>query len=109
METRHIKLGYEEAIFAKRQILSSEINSLNILKEIRAHQILRKKNAALKSKLKNSFSELRLKINLLTSTFPEEEKTPIKIESREIKKDKKHKEDIQSQLEEIKNKLARLQ
>ena len=43
METRHIKLDYEEALHAKKQILSTELNLLQTSKKIRNYKVLRKK------------------------------------------------------------------
>ena len=64
METRHVRLNYEEALFAKKQFLSSELNILHIIKKIKHYRILRKKEHTLKTKLKTSLKSLNTKINL---------------------------------------------
>ena len=43
MESRYIKIDYGEAVSAKKEILSSEINLLNIAKHIENYKQLRKK------------------------------------------------------------------
>ena len=107
METRHIKLDYEEALHAKKQILSTELNLLQTSKKIRNYKVLRKKELLLKSKLKINLKSLQEKIKFIISTFPKEEipKLP-KIRAKKI--EKKENQNIQNQLQEIKNKLARL-
>lgn len=108
METRHIKLDYEEALSAKKQLLSIELNLLQTEKRVRNYKLLRKKELAMKNLLKRYLRELRMKISSEESTFPAEEE-PIKM--RTIKKgiEKRKQEDIKKQLDEIQEKLARLQ
>ena len=108
METRHIKLDYEEALSAKKQLLSIELGLLQTEKRVRNYKLLRKKELAMKNFLKRCLRELRMKIGSEESTLPAEEE-PIKI--RTIKKgiEKRKQEDIQHQLAEIQEKLERLQ
>ena len=42
-ETRHIKLDYEEALLAKKQLLTTELNLLNLLKKVKNYRALRKR------------------------------------------------------------------
>ncbi len=108
METRHIKLDYEEALSAKKQLLSVELGLLQTEKKVRNYKLLRKKELAMKNFIRRCLRELRMKINSEELTLPAQEE-PIKI--RIIKKgiEKRKQEDIQYQLEEIQAKLARLQ
>jgi len=105
METRHIKINYEEALSAKKQLLSSELNLLHLVKKIKAYKILRRKELITKNNLKTSLSSLKSKINLIESTFPQEES---KITIHKNKKEEKSSSNIQSELEDIKSKLAEL-
>jgi len=73
METRHVKLGYEEALNAKKQILSAELNLLQTAKRVRNYKILRKKELTTKIKLKTGLKALKTKLNALKLTFPKEE------------------------------------
>ena len=107
-ETRHIKLEYNDAISAKKQLLSSEINLLNLVKKIRNYKILRKKELNEKNKLKISMGELKMKLGLLISTLPEQEKTDIRVKIKEKKIDLKKSKDMEDELKEIKQKLDKL-
>lgn len=111
METRHIKFEYSEALEAKKQILTTELNLLQISKKIRNYNLIRKREYILKGKLKILTNQLKNKIIQIQSTFPEEkqlEEPKIKKESTTRESDYKEK-DIQSQLEEIQRKLAEMQ
>ena len=52
METRHIMFDYEEALSAKKNLLTTEINLLSILKKIKDYKNLRKREFSLKNKLR---------------------------------------------------------
>lgn len=108
MEARHIKFEYEEALNAKKKLLSSELNILQTAKHIRNYRLLRKKEIILKNKLNISLKNLKAKLNLIQLTFPKQEtstNTEKKLKKREIKQD----QDIKNQLKEIQEKLAKLQ
>ena len=110
METRHIKLNFNEAIFAKKQILSSELNILYLMKRLRNYRLLRKKEFTTKNKLKSDLTTLRNKLNLIISSFPvEESKVKIHIKhDMSLRRRRERREEIQNELEDIKTKLARL-
>jgi len=106
METRYVKLNYEEALSSKKELLSSEINVLQITKKLKEYRKLRKREFASKTKLKTSLSILKTKINLLLSSFPEgEADTP---KPKKKKKEKSVDKGLQDELEEIQKKLTRL-
>tara|TARA_Y100000310_G_scaffold343363_1_gene450623 strand:- start:1962 stop:2288 length:327 start_codon:yes stop_codon:yes gene_type:complete len=107
METRHVKLNYDEALNAKKQLLSAELNILNIIKRLKNYKLLRKKEFTTKSKLKTATTSLKSKVNLIISTFPNESDeiiTPKKIQRR-IKPETQN---LTQELEDIKAKLAKL-
>jgi len=108
VETRHVKLDYEEALNAKKQLLSIELNLLQTAKRVRNYKLLRKKELSLKNKLKTALRALRTKINSLQTTLPEEEE-PTKIKTIKKTIEKRKNQDIKKQLEEIEEKLAGLQ
>ncbi len=108
METRHIKLDYEEALSAKKQLLSMELNLLQTEKRVRNYKLLRKKELAMKNFLRRCLRELRTKINSEESTMPQEEE-PIRIRTMKKGIEKRKQADIQYQLKEIQEKLAKLQ
>jgi len=106
IETRHIKVGYEEALSAKKQLLSGELNLLHIMKRIKSYKMLRKKEITTKNKLKISITSLKSKLNLIQSKFPEQEIKLQNFRRKEITTEKD--ENIKDQLDEIKSKLAKL-
>lgn len=109
METRHIKIDYNEAVFAKKQLLKSEIDTLNVLRKFKNYKILRKKENSLKNKLKTSITSLKTKTKLIHSSFPKEETEKIKKMKRKIHKEPSKHNEINYELEEIKAKLAKLE
>lgn len=108
MESRYIKLDYEEALSTKKQLLSLELNLLQTEKRVRNYKLLRKKELAMKNFLKKSLREVRMKISSEESTLPREEE-PVRIRVIKSGIEKRKQQDIQRQLEEIQEKLERLQ
>jgi len=109
METRHIRMGYEEAILAKKQLLSTQINLLQTIKKVKAYRFLRSKEMIIKNKLAINLTSLRNKIKAIEATFPRQEIKIEKIESKEKEKEDKGNVSIQKELREIQEKLAKLQ
>ena len=107
MESRHIRIDYDDAIASKKQLLNSEINALEIAKRIKNYQLLRKKEIVLKNELKNHMTFLGVKISGLLDTLPE---TYSRSNSREKKNSGKIKEskDFNQELEDIKRRLEAL-
>jgi len=108
METRYVKFNYGEALEAKKQLLSAELNLLQTSKRVRNYKLLRKKELITKNKLKTALKNLRTKINALQSTLPQEE-MPKTLKKRTRKKKEKQEQNVQEQLQEIQDKLERLQ
>jgi len=108
VETRHVRLDYEQALSAKKQLLTSEINLLHILKKIRTYKLLRKKELTLKSGLRVRLKSLKTKINSIYSYLPTEGQKTVKIKRRKKIVEKSAERGIQGELEDIKRKLARL-
>ena len=111
MENWHVKLDREKAIDTKKQLLSSEINLLHIMRHMKNYSVLRKRELDTRNKLRTNISLLKTKINLSLSNLPKEGIKP-KLESK-IQKVKKivkqeEKSDFQKELEEIQAKLAKL-
>jgi hypothetical protein len=108
MESKHIKLEYEEALSAKKQFLSIELGLLQTEKRVRNYKLLRKKELAMKNFIRRCLRELRMKISYNESTLPDEEE-PIKVKTIRKSIENRKNEDIKKQLDEIQEKLARLQ
>ena len=110
METKHIRMNQEEVIFAKKEILHSQINTLHLIKRLRNYKILRRKELNIRTKLKQEMGFLRSKINLMISTMPREASEK---QTRGIQRESPFKEkvnnDLQKELDDIKAKLARLE
>lgn len=108
METRHIRLTNEDSLIAKKALLSSEINLLQMIKRISVYRSLRKKEFAIKNKLKVSLGSVKSKLNNLLSTFPEEGETPKRKTKKRRKSQIKEAPELTEELEDIQAKLAKL-
>ena len=107
METRHVKFDYSQALDAKKQLLSSEISLLHILKALKSYKVLRKKEFIEKNKLKTNLISLKTKIKLIETSFPKPE--PVKRILTRIKGIKKHnKKTLQQEVNDIREKLEGL-
>jgi len=115
----HIKFNYPEAIQAKRDILSSQVEILNILKIIKNYHKLRSQEFQAKIKLQKKLKQVQADIIKLEKTFPSVEvprilkkhaqkNTPLRIKES-IENKPKYDSTIESQLREIKEKLNSLQ
>ncbi len=107
METRHVRLNYKNALDAKKQVLSLEINFLHMLRMLKSYETLRKKEFSEKNKLKINLTSLKAKTKLIKLTFPEQE-SKIKKQTKTISIKKQNRKNLQKEVEEIKEKLKRL-
>ncbi|HOW36662.1 MAG TPA: hypothetical protein PLK34_00200 [Candidatus Pacearchaeota archaeon] len=82
----HIRLDYGEAIFLRKDVLTSEIELILILKAINRYIELRKQETALKINFYKALKKLSASIKKMESTFP-------KLEIPKILKDS-HKQKI---------------
>jgi hypothetical protein len=111
METRHVKIEYENGLASKKELLSSEINLLNIVRRLRNYRILRRKEMAAKNSLNREMKALRIKFGLLEASFPDQKELKVKDDKRKGKarKLKMNKADVHDELDEIRKKLERLE
>ena len=110
MSLPYVRLSSEEAITAKKDILSSQVNILNLIKKISSYKKQRKSELAKKTSLRRAVKHEIAEINKLLREMPdirEEGDKHIKI-SRESTKEKTKKKTIESELRDIQEKLARL-
>ncbi len=107
----YLRLGYDESVEAKKEILSSEISFLNIMKIMKRYNSLRKEELGLKLQLYKSVKELNVAIRKTRSDFPF-----IKLPNQPKKEEPKKKEvvsifkesfdtDIENQLQKIQDRL----
>ena len=106
-ETRHVKLDYEEALNAKKQLLSTQLSVLQTLKRLKNYKVLRKKELTAKNKIKTTATALKSKLNLLILTFPDEKEEP-RTPKRKRRKEQEQEQDLSKELDDIKKKLAKL-
>src|SRR3989344_2624614 len=118
------RIGYEEAMSSRKNILEMQINLLNLMRNIGEYKDLRKKELIWKIKMKSLLKEVKEKVRDIESKVPKSEELKdhrkndipkemvTKEEMKEIKEFKKLKEEkiqkessIELELEEIKRKL----
>jgi len=66
----YIKFEYEEAIESKKEVLSSEMSILNIMKIMHRYNFLRSEELKLKTQMYKMIKELNLSIRKTRSAFP---------------------------------------
>ncbi|MDP2926019.1 MAG: hypothetical protein Q8N99_06615 [Nanoarchaeota archaeon] len=107
----HIRLFHEDVVESKKQILSSQINIIHMMKHIKNYKLIRKREISMNDKIKANITMLKSKINLVRYNFPRETIPNIlepKIEKVKQKIKKEEMDDFQKELEDIKNKLEKL-
>ena len=109
MENLHIKLDVGEAVNSKRNILSSEINFINILKKMQNYKELRKRELVRKIELKSLIRETSEQMKKFKEEMPKAKIPEIEGSIQGtflLEKTKKLK--LEDELKEIREKLARL-
>jgi hypothetical protein len=121
MSNIHIKLEQPEAVSIKKNILFVEKDLLETAKHIRVYSSLRRQEFIFKNRLKKDFAILNNLIKSMESELPQEElematrvpKGETKIEKKKPASQKQvteeKKNSIESQLNEIRAKLAQLE
>ena len=118
----HVKFEYDEALNIKKDLLSSEANLLRITRAIKDYHLLRSEELKLKTRLHSKINEFLTEIKKMLQTVPRI-KIPDILRGRgfeghesdgieakiKIAKEKNYNQDIESQLQEIQEKLRRLQ
>ncbi len=123
----HIRLEYEEALRAKRDIIASKIGLLRIARATKRYSSLRLEELDAKVKLYKLIKSLKLNVNNLRATLPkiripdilkkeeESKKDEMPKEGKEVKEirkkieeteEKEYSGDLEFQLEEIQRKLS---
>ena len=111
----HIQIDYENGMQSKKQTLSSEMNLLNIKKNMRAYHFLRREEVKTRLKLYRKIKEVMVILNRLQKNIPEIDipRNLIKRENEnyekeiliEKTKENQHNKDLETQLREIQEKL----
>lgn len=117
METRHVKIDHEDALNAKKQLLSTELNLLHILRKQKNYALLRKKDIAQINKMKVVCTAIKAKYKTLISTFPKESLPKPKKEEKYVEEKfipepiiekKVLKSAMETELDKIREKLDKL-
>jgi hypothetical protein len=114
----HIRVDREEALAFKKSSLIFQESLLRIVSKIREYKELRKKELILKAKIKRDIANVEKLITHIEIILPKEEPSYLKNIPKEeelkgpspkiIKFPRTKNEDLEEQLREIREKLARL-
>lgn len=115
MRNLFIQLDNYEAVHGKKEFLSAQINMLELLKSLKNYKNWRRRELILKTKFKAKLTNFKKKIRELNSELPREtEEVTIKeleeasFPAKESFQEIKNRKDIEVQLQEIREKLAKL-
>ncbi len=103
-------MNYHELIGAKKNLLSTEVDLLNMIKIIRRYNLIRTEELKIKLQLHKSIKKLNLEVKKTASFLPFS-KIPQKIKEEESGNkmiriaESKSNEDLESQLRQIQEKL----
>lgn len=110
----HVRIDYEGAIQSKRDLLSSEVAFIRILKTIRKYSLLREMELNNKLKMQKKMKELKANIIKINEAFPKIKipdilnKGGLQKENIPKTKEEDKTNDLESQLREIQERLRRL-
>ncbi len=106
------RINYEEAYYAKKDLLHAQLELLNIVRTIENHRFLRKQELVMKLKLKNDLKNLKEKISKLIEKSPKTNVITERItrnkQKTKIKKERKGLPDVEAELEHIQKKLREM-
>jgi hypothetical protein len=112
----HLKLEYNEALEGKKDMLSSEVNLLQLLKAIKRYHIIRNQELSKRLEMQKKIKEIRVKIDLLTKLIPKPKlpKNLQKANGDYLEKEaplswEKHLNPLEKELKEIQEKLRELE
>jgi len=125
MNNIHVRVDYNQALNSKREVLLIQESLLKSIMHMKKYNSLRKIEFSLKNKIKKDIFELNKRFISLQEHFPREEASMAqqitgkskrkdiiveKTESREMPKEKKpaRRNELEYELQEIREKLARL-
>ena len=107
METLHVKYEFGEAINGKKDLLSSQANLIKMIKRLNAYKLLRFQELKKRQELRTKLNDFVAKTGFLEKAMPKA-KTP-KIEEEPVYfEETKNKTNLEDELKEIQEKLARL-
>jgi hypothetical protein len=116
----HIRLSHSEAVNSKKDILSTQMNLIKMLKVMKSFHKLRSEELKTKAQIQKKLKELdsdihklelllpKIKIPKILQTGTEEIKEEVKETVKKKEKDP-HEKDLEQQLLEIQEKLKKLE
>jgi hypothetical protein len=109
----YVKMGYDESLESKKNILSTEVSLLNLIKSIKAYHYIQLQELKIKAEIYKTIKELNLTMRKTKSAFPffkiPETKSRREISvTREVITKEKVDNNLESELREIQNRLASL-
>ena len=110
----YCKLSYSEALDSKKEILSSQIHLLKILRIIKRYKLLKNEEFKIKSKIYKNIKEVESQLNKTRSLFPfiklsKKLKRQNLQKIEKIEKISKFNDDLEGELEEIQRRLKELE
>jgi hypothetical protein len=110
----YVKMGYDESLESKKNILSTEVSLLNLIKSVKAYHSIKLDELKIKSEIYKAIKELNLTMRKTKSVFPflkipeikQKREAPI---AKEVKMpQEKAKNSLDLELQDIQNRLAAL-
>ncbi len=105
----HVRLESDEAVNSKRNLLSAEINFINIIKKLQDYKKTRVIELRKKARMRTELRKLHAKIKEMEKILPELERKKKSIEKQPkviIEKSKKNR--LENELQDIREKLTKL-
>jgi len=110
----HVRIDYMEGIQSKKDLLSSEVDFIRLLKTIKRYNLLRKEELNTKLKLQKKMKDFKANFGKLNEVFPKI-KVPDILKKSDLQEEKQLKgkeenknKDLESQLREIQERLRKL-
>ena len=105
----YIKINPEEQKYAQKTLLQSQIEILTITKRYQAFKQLRRREIMLKGALRRKVSELHEELKIIDRALPRMRHQPSELQKAKTGVIGKKRSDLESEINEIKRKLERLQ
>jgi hypothetical protein len=106
MSNEYVKLSPSESLYAGRNLLLSQVDSLTALKRLHEYKQLRKEEMLMKIELRKKIEEAKELLLIIDKLLP---RTKIDKELPEIAETTKQEDSIEKEIESIRRKLERLQ
>jgi len=105
-----VRIEQEDAVMAKKAVLSAQLNILNLAKKVSIYKRLQKSETAKKMALKRKIKRTSAQISSLIREMPEVQGASKEIIREKFSsKEKEKKKSIELELKDIQEKLSRLQ